>query len=149
MAELDYSAIITAAETQLRAYGPLRDAKAHVTQELDEPHEFPWVRIDIGNVAREPMVMTAGLLQGGPDYVRPELLVTVFAVSAQSAADARRQRDAVLRLVVDGLRSDFTLGGTVAAHSVTGIQFNTEKGAGDPPTIYASAVIRCVGQRLA
>jgi hypothetical protein len=139
MAELAYLDVGDATEAILKADPRL--AGYHVTQEFDPPTAYPWVAIDFPSVDRDATYLTAGIQGGGaPDTVNARLTITAMCVSVQSARDARRQAMEAARILVDVLRANYTLGGTVLTHQVDRIDFARQDGEDAVrQTMYAAA----------
>lgn len=121
MAEFAYSSLVSAIETILRADTRLRGV--HVTQEMDFPIEFPWVQIRLVRSERRAYQMVAGVPGGAPDDVTITVELVAWQMSAQGAADAARQRDVLVSALVDVLRDNYRLGGSINTHQVTDISF--------------------------
>lgn len=147
MAEFDYAGLVNGLETLLQADTGLRVLDAHVTQELDEPTEFPWVQVKLVRSNRVPFQIVAGIAAGAPDDVTTMLELICWAMSAQGAADAARQRDILASATVDALRRDYTVGGRCAWVQVEGITFADFKS--DQGGIYSSATLSLAARELA
>jgi hypothetical protein len=149
MAELAYLDVGDAVEAILKADPRL--AGYHVTQEFDPPTSYPWVTVDFPSVDREATYLTAGIQGGGaPDTVNARLTITAMCVSVQSARDARRQAMEAVRTIVDVLRANYTLNGTVLTHQVERVSFTRQDGE-DPlrQTMYAAAQLSMVATAIA
>jgi hypothetical protein len=136
VAELSYAGLVSGVEAILKAAPAL--GGVHVTQELDAPTEFPWVTVRLARVTRRPFHIVGGLIAGAPDEVTATLLLVCYEMSAQGAADAGRMREALVRSVVDVLRTDPTLGQRVDYAQVTQVDFQEEPG---DAAIYAKAAV--------
>jgi hypothetical protein len=138
VAEFRYALLVPRLEAILQADPRLRDA--HVTQELDTPTTFPWVRLRMVRAGRLPIHLVAGVVSGYPDDVTPLVGITVWHCSVQSAADACRQRDELVSTLIDVLRDNYTLGGLVNTIQATGVDFGEGRNEGSDG-IYARADI--------
>lgn len=108
MAELNYSDLTIYVTDVLRADGRLKGT--HVTDELDAPTEFPSVLVKLLRSTRQPFQIVAGISAGQPDLLHVYLAIECWDFSAQSARDAARKRDRLVKRVVDVLRDNYQLG---------------------------------------
>lgn len=142
MAELDYAGLVAGIEAQLK--GDPRLAGTDVTQEMDPPTTFPCVQVELTRAPRRAFQLAAGSIIAGPDLVTPMVALHCWQVSVQSTADAARQRDALVRTVIDVMRKDYTIGGRVDTHQITDVQFATGRPEG-ATGIYAKAILTLEG----
>jgi hypothetical protein len=145
VAEFDTLALADAVEAILKADPRCRDM--HVTQEFLEAPVFPSVFIDVPSEDRVPRYLTGGIQGGGaPDEITPHLTITITAADVQGARAARRQAHDAARTIVDVLRNDYTLGGTVLTHQCTRIDF--ARGEPEAQTMYARAMLSIVATAI-
>src|SRR5690348_4816575 len=106
MAEVPYADLVTFWEKTLQA-DPRLDG-VDVSQEFEDPGDMqcPAVRILLTEAPRQPWVLVAASTVGGQDRVLIHFEFHCWALSAQSAADAARQRDALIKTVVDVVRDN-------------------------------------------
>lgn len=132
MPALDYTAIEAAALAQLRADADLlAEADAgtpvHITDQPDAPtaEQCPAIQVQLANAARE--IRHLGPPSSSPYAETLTLLVRCTGFSAESAADARRQRDRVTTLAMRALEGNDpttrTLQNTVAALTIPRVDF--------------------------
>lgn len=138
----DYAAIEAAALAQLRGDASiLAEADAgHPVDITDEPEAPPMERCPCIQVAVVSAARDARRLAGGtrPYDERITMLVRCVGFSAESTADARKRRDAVVALATVALEADRTLGGTVASLTIPSIQLEpgvTQSGIFAPATL--------------
>lgn len=118
MASPDYAALVDAVVASLRGAAVLEGV--HVT---DDPSpltdmQCPGVQVMLSGFSLTPQRI------GPPNVSSPydetiTLSLRCIAYSAESAGDAARQRDALVRSVRDALAADYTLGGRVLIAIVT------------------------------
>lgn len=140
MAELDYAGLLTGLENQLKADAALDGVT--VTQEPMNPttEECPAVLLQLRRASRRPQRIVGGLLAGAPDDVTALIEVQCWTFSGQGAADAGRQRDDLLRNVIDAVRRDSSIGSRVLWSQATVVDFQTAPG-GSGGSVYAVAVL--------
>src|SRR5439155_22312588 len=122
-----------------------------VSQELEDPTDMqcPAVRIILVDAPREPWVIVAASVVAGQDRILVHFDFHCWALSAQGTADAARQRDALVKTVVDVIRDNpFMVGSTTLSDAtntanvdfvtVKGVSFDLRRTEGG---IYASGVV--------
>lgn len=119
MASPDYASLVAAAVDTLR-----NDIGMDGVYVTDDPSpltemQCPGVRVQFGGFSLDPTRI------GRPDLATPydetiRLTFDCVTFSVESAGDAARQRDRLVRLVRDALARDYTLGGRVLLCMVTG-----------------------------
>lgn len=140
MAELDYAGLTTGLVQQLKDTDGLDGV--HVTAEPDPPttEQCPAVLVHLTRASRTPARLVAGLTTGAPDDVVARFQLGCFVFSAQGAADAARQRDELLTIVVDAVRADRSIGGRVDWCEAGDVDFSYQPG-GSHGSFYAVAIL--------
>lgn len=145
MAAIDYSAIEAAALAQLRADGPIAaegDAgtPVHITDSPDEPtmEQCPAIQLQLANTSRT--ITRLGPPGSSPYNETLTMLVRCTGFSAESPADARRQRDKVTTLAIRALEGSDnttrTLQNTVSALTIPRVDFEALR-----PGYFAAATV--------
>lgn len=137
MAAPNYSGLIAAIEAILRDDPTLDERSVHVTQEPIDPtpEQCPCVQVTLLRFDRRPRRMV-GMAYGAGGFDEDLAIgIRCTAFSAESAADAQRQRDDLVALVHEALGTQPTLGGLVQYAYVTG---GTPTGRADEGSIYAA-----------
>jgi len=144
--EVDFAGIVEQVSAVLQGLADEAPA-VHVTSELDPPtaDTCPHVMV-LGGSATYSQLQIAALNTGaGIDRMQLTVRVACTAFSAESAADASRQRDRLTTRVVDRLRQYPTLNGLVQYLIRTAIDFMPHDAA--QAGIFATAVVSLeVGQ---
>lgn len=121
MAAFDYAALHTALKDTLRS--ELSDVHVSGSGQTPTMDQCPAVQVRAGSFTRTPVRITAGMANSGADEAL-RVRLRCWAFSAESEADADRQRDALLARVETVINANVQLGGTQALW-VDGGDFDT------------------------
>lgn len=130
MAELDYAELVGYLVTVLT--GDPRLDGVNITQDFEEPTAelCPAVLVMLRSAQRQPWELVSGVIAGAPDRVITLIDLECWEFSGQGTGAAARQRDTLVKNVIDVVRDNVQLGGRVDWVLATRIAFDLRQSAG-------------------